>query len=90
VRKYLREEPRNGTAKATGSSLVRQVLSLIHDANAKASTDLEGLDGGGVRGLATVMIIEDIMRGINEGREASDQLRPWQVFDLIGGTSTGG
>jgi hypothetical protein len=54
VRMYLREEPRNGTAKATGSALLRQVLSLIHDINAKASTDLEELDGAGVRGLATV------------------------------------
>jgi len=39
---------------------------------------------------SSVMIIEDIMRGINEGRQVHEHLRPWQVFDLIGGTSTGG
>ncbi|KAK4892789.1 hypothetical protein LTR27_008703 [Elasticomyces elasticus] len=30
------------------------------------------------------------MKGFNTGREEEDKLRPWQVFDLIGGTSTGG
>ncbi|MCJ1249798.1 Ankyrin-2 [Trapelia coarctata] len=36
------------------------------------------------------MILKDIMRGLNQGRQPDDQLHPWQVFDLIGGTSTGG
>jgi hypothetical protein len=36
------------------------------------------------------MIIEDIMKGINHGRSPDSQLKPYQVFDLMGGTSTGG
>ncbi|KAL9115229.1 MAG: hypothetical protein Q9227_001023 [Pyrenula ochraceoflavens] len=36
------------------------------------------------------MILKDIMRGLNRGRAPSEILRPYQVFDLIGGTSTGG
>lgn len=30
------------------------------------------------------------MRNVNAGRDPKDELQPWQVFDLIGGTSTGG
>ena len=36
------------------------------------------------------MILQHIMSGVNEGRAEEDQLHPWQVFDMIGGTSTGG
>ena len=36
------------------------------------------------------MILKDIMKGVNENREPTEQLQPWQIFDLIGGTSTGG
>jgi hypothetical protein len=30
------------------------------------------------------------MAGVNEGRPPNEQLQPWQVFDMMGGTSTGG
>lgn len=43
-----------------------------------------------MRGLAEIIILERIMDGINVDRDENDQLEPWQVFDLIGGTSTGG
>ena len=48
------------------------------------------IDGGGVRGLSSLMILKDIMRGLNRGRSPENIQQPWQVFDLIGGTSTGG
>ncbi|THX53936.1 hypothetical protein D6D06_05817 [Aureobasidium pullulans] len=51
---------------------------------------LLSLDGGGIRGLSSIMILQHIMAGINLGRVEDDQLKPYQVFDLIGGTSTGG
>jgi len=48
-------------------------------------------DGGGVRGLSTLMILQHIMDGVNNHRpDDSPPLEPWQIFDLIGGTSTGG
>lgn len=47
-------------------------------------------DGGGIRGLSTIMILERIMKSFNYGRKGNDIQQPWQVFDLIGGTSTGG
>lgn len=51
---------------------------------------LLSLDGGGVRGLSSLMILKDIMRGLNRGKSPENIQHPWQVFDLIGGTSTGG
>jgi patatin-like phospholipase/acyl hydrolase len=47
-------------------------------------------DGGGVRGLSCIMILKHIMGRINEKQPAAEKLEPWQVFDMIGGTSTGG
>ncbi|KAK6339834.1 hypothetical protein TWF718_009225 [Orbilia javanica] len=32
----------------------------------------------------------DFMKRVNRSRPAEDQVEPWQFFDLIGGTSTGG
>jgi patatin-like phospholipase/acyl hydrolase len=46
------------------------------------------VDGGGVRGLSSIMILKEIMKSVNQGRE--ERLEPCQVFDMIGGTSTGG
>ncbi|KAF3050581.1 hypothetical protein E8E11_007435 [Didymella keratinophila] len=42
------------------------------------------LDGGGVRGLASLRLLRAVFR------EAYPNKKPWQVFDMIGGTSTGG
>lgn len=49
------------------------------------------LDGGGVRGLSTLMILRRIMDKIadDEGREHGS-LRPCDYFDFICGTGTGG
>jgi patatin-like phospholipase/acyl hydrolase len=44
---------------------------------------LLSLDGGGVRGLSSIMILKDIMKALNHGLE--QPLEPWQVFDMIGG-----
>lgn len=51
---------------------------------------LLSLDGGGVRGLSTLYIIKDIMGQLNRERNDGQRLKPCDVFDLIGGTSTGG
>lgn len=46
------------------------------------------LDGGGVRGLSIIIILKHIMRNLNRKRQYKTQ--PWEEFDMIGGTSTGG
>ncbi|KAJ9497139.1 hypothetical protein H2202_007295 [Exophiala xenobiotica] len=42
------------------------------------------LDGGGVRGVAALMLLDAVMQKIAPAK------KPCEVFDLIGGTSTGG
>lgn len=54
------------------------------------------LDGGGVRGLSEVLILKFLVMRLKHeeeqrtGRETVDYPRPWKLFDLICGTSTGG
>jgi patatin-like phospholipase/acyl hydrolase len=47
---------------------------------------LLALDGGGIRGLSSLMILEQLMQTINPECPP----KPCQYFDMIGGTSTGG
>jgi patatin-like phospholipase/acyl hydrolase len=47
---------------------------------------LLALDGGGVRGLSALMILEELMEKINPDSPP----KPCDYFDMIGGTSTGG
>jgi patatin-like phospholipase/acyl hydrolase len=52
---------------------------------------LLSLDGGGVRGLSTLYILKGLMDRLNQTRpQGSPAKKPCEVFDLIGGTSTGG
>jgi patatin-like phospholipase/acyl hydrolase len=65
------------------------------EANPLDSTGLclLSLDGGGVRGLSTLYILKGIMDLLNHERKETANLlpvKPCEVFDLIGGTSTGG
>ncbi|MCJ1378166.1 hypothetical protein MMC17_001262 [Xylographa soralifera] len=56
----------------------------------KRAVRLLSLDGGGIRGLSELIIIEEIMYRI-QGREQLEEVPlPADYFDLIGGTSTGG
>lgn len=48
------------------------------------------LDGGGVRGLSSLLILREIMEDIERRTNASQTPKPCEYFDLIGGTSTGG
>lgn len=48
------------------------------------------LDGGGVRGLSSLLVLRQIMEEIQRQTDAQETPRPCDYFDLIGGTSTGG
>ncbi|OJJ96527.1 hypothetical protein ASPACDRAFT_63446 [Aspergillus aculeatus ATCC 16872] len=49
------------------------------------------LDGGGIRGISSLLILDKIMQGIRDNtRDLNHVPRPCEYFDLIGGTSTGG
>lgn len=68
------------------------------ETNPRAPLRLLSLDGGGVRGLSSLMVLDDLMENIAleekrlGRRPQSDHtpLKPSDYFDLIGGTSTGG
>jgi patatin-like phospholipase/acyl hydrolase len=53
---------------------------------------LLALDGGGVRGLSSLIILKRIMYilGRRQGLPGQQLLRPCDHFDMIAGTSTGG
>jgi predicted acylesterase/phospholipase RssA len=59
---------------------------------------LLSLDGGGVRGLSSLLILQDLMENIAKEEKRlhirhndnNDLPHPCDYFDLIGGTSTGG
>ena len=67
-------------------------LEAINDSLEKSGLCLLSLDGGGVRGLSSLMILRALMDRINaeRGDRGLPRVKPCQVFDLIGGTSTGG
>ncbi|RDB16830.1 Kinesin light chain [Hypsizygus marmoreus] len=48
------------------------------------------LDGGGIRGLSELIILEEIMNRIKHLDKLNHVPRPCDYFDLIGGVSTGG
>jgi patatin-like phospholipase/acyl hydrolase len=47
---------------------------------------LLALDGGGVRGLSSLMILQQLMATV----DPDSPPKPCEYFDMIGGTSTGG
>lgn len=51
---------------------------------------LLSLDGGGVRGLSSLYILKSLMDRLNNERPDHQHVKPCDIFDLIGGTSTGG
>src|SRR5271163_828589 len=49
------------------------------------------LDGGGVRGLSSLLILRNIMEEVARRQgPGTAEARPCDYFDLIGGTGTGG
>ncbi|KAI9709423.1 MAG: hypothetical protein M1812_007700 [Candelaria pacifica] len=51
---------------------------------------LLSLDGGGVKGLTSLLILERLFETIKNESGTSEIPKPCDYFDLIGGTSTGG
>jgi patatin-like phospholipase/acyl hydrolase len=52
---------------------------------------LLSLDGGDVRGLSTLYILQNTMNRLNHMREEAglDHKKPCKIFGIIGATSTG-
>ena len=47
-------------------------------------------DGGGIRGLSPLIMLREILYRIQQEERLPELPRPCDVFDLAGGTSTGG
>src|SRR5256885_11707467 len=55
------------------------------------TTHILTLDGGGVRGLSSLIILKRLMKHVNEQMGLpQDGLTPRDLFSLVAGTSTGG
>ncbi|KAH6681362.1 hypothetical protein B0J14DRAFT_633104 [Halenospora varia] len=74
---------------------IQQILANVsRSATAQAAfrprkgRNLLSLDGGGLRGLSILYILQDLMAKLNENQDPL--LKPCEVFDLIGGSGTGG
>ena len=48
------------------------------------------VDGGGIRGVSELLILDQIMKRIQYDLQLPSLPRPCDYFHLIGGTSTGG
>ncbi|OTB15007.1 hypothetical protein K445DRAFT_12287 [Daldinia sp. EC12] len=48
------------------------------------------LDGGGIRGISSILILQEVMETIRRTQGLQETPRPCEYFDFIGGTSTGG
>ncbi|KAI1802169.1 FabD/lysophospholipase-like protein [Daldinia bambusicola] len=48
------------------------------------------LDGGGIRGISSILILQEVMESIRRTQGLQETPRPCEYFDFIGGTSTGG
>jgi patatin-like phospholipase/acyl hydrolase len=75
----------------TGLCLLSLGMKSIHTNLSRKMTEVN-LDGGGVRGLSTLLILKALMAAVNDERIKLGQsaIKPCELFDLIGGTSTGG
>ncbi|KKF92050.1 Patatin [Ceratocystis platani] len=64
-------------------------LATQSDGNAQPFKVLS-LDDGGIGGLSSLLILENIMENIQDAEDLPDMPKPCDRFDLIGGTGTGG
>jgi patatin-like phospholipase/acyl hydrolase len=58
--------------------------------SAKESVRILCLDGGGFKGLSSLVILKELMAQISGQYGNTLKLRPCDYFDLICGTGTGG
>ncbi|KAK8108100.1 acyl transferase/acyl hydrolase/lysophospholipase, partial [Apiospora kogelbergensis] len=67
-----------------------KLISMASSNNPGPPLRVLSLDGGGIRGKSSLLILENIMERIRESKGLDLVPRPCEYFDLIGGTSTGG
>ncbi|KIM42916.1 hypothetical protein M413DRAFT_444536 [Hebeloma cylindrosporum] len=83
-----------GPALASGTtSFAQSTMStsrtLVPDGS-KRSLCLLSIDGGGFRGISALIILRELMCRIQKRNKLQTVPKPCEIFDLAGGTSTGG
>ncbi|KAI1176857.1 acyl transferase/acyl hydrolase/lysophospholipase [Nemania sp. FL0916] len=63
-------------------------LAETFETNDEPPLRVLSLDGGGVRGLASLHLLKAVLKAVKD-KQGSEK-KPCDVFDMIGGTSTGG
>ncbi|SJL06777.1 uncharacterized protein ARMOST_10119 [Armillaria ostoyae] len=63
--------------------------SMASNSN-KSPVNLLSLDGGGIRGVSQLIILDEIMKRIKAKKQLTEVLKPCEYFHLIGGSGTGG
>lgn len=84
--------------RSTVSRILREAGAMVVDPPKQQSHVTDGavkllsIDGGGVRGLSALVILEQVMDMVNHVRKQRglEPQEPWQLFDMIGGSGTGG
>lgn len=76
----------------TSHSLSQHIPAMVY---LPATRHLNGvrllaLDGGGVRGVASLIILKEIMNRVQARKGLKEECRPADYFELGAGTSTGG
>ena len=84
-----------GSFSSTEKEEIQRILTNVAHSNSTQAAsvprkcrNLLSLDGGGLRGLSILYILRDLMAKVNEHQ--NPPLKPCEVFDLIGGSGTGG
>ncbi|KAK0431700.1 acyl transferase/acyl hydrolase/lysophospholipase [Armillaria borealis] len=52
--------------------------------------NLLSLDGGGIRGVSQLIILDEIMKRVQAKKQLTEVPKPCEYFHLIGGSGTGG
>jgi patatin-like phospholipase/acyl hydrolase len=65
---------------------IRKSVKTVHPNGAR----LLSLDGGGVRGIISLIILDEIMKRVQHRMQLTEMPRPADYFELAGGTSAGG
>lgn len=65
-------------------------IAIMPDTRTIPARRVLSLDGGGVKGMAILLILKRLFRTIQHNEGLPYTPRPCTYFDLIGGTSTGG
>lgn len=84
-----------GNFSSADKDTIQQILANSTHSNTEQAASLPrkcrnilSLDGGGLRGLSILYILQDLMAKVN--KDEDPPLKPCEVFDLIGGSGTGG